>query len=251
MDERLVFSRTEKGRTELLGAEHQLKQRQRQVLFLINDAISVHALRERLPGCQELDGILEMLWELGFIGQVKGGQDAPSGIDLGNALNLLCKSRLDAARQHALSVISTLMGDRSPAYGKVQGAKDLEAFTQAVASARRMMAAASSSSQAEQFETGVLAILRLPDNARAPASAPSKPDLHRMNGIEAARMRALDIVRSAVGERSPIYVRLTNAHNRAEFLDAVGAGKKVLAAVASSSRAAMFESEVLGLLQDH
>ena len=63
MDASMTFSRTEKGREELLGSQHTLKQRQRQVLFLINDAISVAAIREKLPACQELEGILELLWQ--------------------------------------------------------------------------------------------------------------------------------------------------------------------------------------------
>ncbi|PIQ12883.1 MAG: hypothetical protein CO125_06650 [Hydrogenophilales bacterium CG_4_9_14_3_um_filter_59_35] len=80
MDENLCFSRTEKGREELLGSHRALKLRPRQVLFLINDSISVAELKEKLPTCLELENILERLREEGFIDQVKS-TEAPHKAD--------------------------------------------------------------------------------------------------------------------------------------------------------------------------
>lgn len=250
MDDHIYFARTEKGREELLGSEHSLKPRQRQVLFLVGEAIGVGELRVKLPTCQELDAILDQLWGEGYIGQVKPAGLAPSQIDVGAALSVLRGSRLDAARQHALRILATLVGEQSPAYVKVKGATDVATFTQAVASGKKVLAAVASSAQATAFESGVLAILNLPESDQVPASSPN-PNPAKLNGIEAAKGHALEIVRSLVGERSPIYAKLDGCHNRAEFIEAVGAGKKVLAAVASSKSAQAFEAEVLARLEKH
>ncbi len=250
MDDRHFFARTEKGRAELLGTAHALKQRQRQVLFLINDAIGVAELREKLPACQELDAILEHLWQEGYIGQVKRAGMPESEIGIGDALSLLAGSRLEAARQHALRVLADLAGEQSPAYARVRDASDAETFTQAIGYARKMLATIASAAQAAAFEAGVLAILNLPVSGHVPAASPN-PNPARMNGIESAKMHALETIRALVGERSPVYARLNGAHNRAEFIEAVAAGRKVIAAVASSARASSFETEVLALLSDH
>lgn len=247
MEDHICFARTEKGRAELLGDDHALKARPRQVLFLINDAIAVGELRAKLPTCQELDAILDQLWEAGYIGQAKPTGKGPE-VDVGAALNVLRGSRLEAARQHALHILVELVGVQSPVYAKVKGAADVVAFRQAVASGRKVLAAVASATQAAAFESGVLAILNLPESDHAPASAPN-PNPARLNGIEAAKGHALEIVRSLVGERSPIYARLDGCHNRADFIEAVGAGKKVLAAVASAKNAQAFEAEVLARLE--
>lgn len=250
MDASTTFSRTEKGREELLGGQHTLKQRQRQVLFLINDAISVAAIREKLPACQELDGILDLLWQEGYIGQVKrsGDQNVPiknSRIEISDALHVLGKSRLEAARQYALGILTTLVGERSPAYAKISRAQDIESFTQAVASSRKILAAVASSNQAQGFEQAVLSILNLPESDHLPASSPN-PNPARLNGIEAAKAHALSIVGAVIGVRSPIYAKLDEAHNRSDFTTAVAASKKVIAAVASTAQANDFERAVMG-----
>lgn len=64
-EDRTTFARTEKGRVDLLGSSHALKQRQ--ALFVINEAISVGELRKKLPSCPELESILDALWEDGYI----------------------------------------------------------------------------------------------------------------------------------------------------------------------------------------
>ncbi|OYY94930.1 MAG: hypothetical protein B7Y41_05065 [Hydrogenophilales bacterium 28-61-23] len=262
MEDSINFARTEKGRGELLGTEHALKQRQRQVLFLINDATSVGALREKLPGCQELESILELLWQEGFIGQVKSasprgtssrGAAAQAGdnkIRISDALNLLGKSRLEAARQYALGIVVSLIGERSPAYAKLANAADVEAFRQAVIGSRKMLAAVASAQQAQAFEQGVFSILNLPASDHLPPSSPN-PNPARLNGIESAKAHALEIVRSLVGERSPVYAKLNDAQNRADFASAVVASKKVIAAVASTAKANNFEQEVLARMAEH
>lgn len=247
MDASMTFSRTEKGREELLGSQHTLKQRQRQVLFLINDAISVAAIREKLPACQELEGILELLWQEGYIGQVKGSSKQ---IEISDALHLLGKSRLEAARQYALGILTTLVGERSPAYAKISRAQDIESFTQAVTSSRKILAAVASSNQAHSFEQAVLSILNLPESDHLPPSSPN-PNPARLNGIEAAKAHALSIVGDIIGVKSPIYAKLNEAHNRSDFSAAVAASKKVIAAVASTTQASEFEREVFARMPSH
>lgn len=251
MDASMTFSRTEKGREELLGSQHTLKQRQRQVLFMINDAISVAAIREKLPACQELEGILELLWQEGYIGQVKGSSKQQSNqIEISDALHLLGKSRLEAARQYALGILTTLVGERSPAYAKISRAQDIESFTQAVTSSRKILAAVASSNQAHSFEQAVLSILNLPESDHLPPSSPN-PNPARLNGIEAAKAHALGIVGDIIGVKSPIYAKLNEAHNRSDFSAAVAASKKVIAAVASTTQASEFEREVLARMPSH
>ena len=251
MDASMTFSRTEKGREELLGGQHTLKQRQRQVLFLINDAISVGALREKLPACQELEGILELLWQEGYIGQLKSsGKQENNQIEISDALHLLGQSRLEAARQYALGILTSLVGERSPAYAKISRAQDIESFTQAVASSRKILAAVASSNQAQGFEQAVLSILNLPTSDHLPASSPN-PNPARLNGIEAAKAHALSIVGTVIGVRSPIYAKLNEAHNRGDFTAAVAASKKVIAAVASTAQASDFERAVMARMPTH
>lgn len=256
IDASTTFSRTEKGREELLGSQHTLKQRQRQVLFLINDAISVTAIREKLPACQELESILELLWQEGYIGQLKSSSTRSSQNSqnnqnaLSDALHVLGKSRLEAARQYALGILTSLVGERSPAYAKISRAQDLASFTQAVASSRKILAAVASSNQAQSFEQAVLSILNLPETDHLPPSSPN-PNPTRLNGIEAAKMHALSIVGDAIGVRLPIYAKLNEAHNRSDFAAAVTASKKVIAAVASTAQASNFEREVLARMPAH
>lgn len=250
MEDRTTFARTEKGRAELLGSSHALKQRQRQVLFVINEAISVGELRKKLPSCPELESILDTLWEDGYIGQVKSSGAASNGIDLSGALHLIGTSRLEAARQHALHVIADLAGVQSPAYAKLRDARDQAAFEGAVAGGRKLLAAVASAAQATAFEAGVMAILNLPASGQLPPAA-ANPNPARMNGIESAKLHALEIVRSLLGERSPITAKLNDAHNRADFAAAVAAGKKVIAAAASSAQAQRFETEVMARLDPH
>lgn len=249
MDASMTFSRTEKGRKELLGSQHTLKQRQRQVLFLINDAISVAVIREKLPACQELEGILELLWQEGYIGQVKGSSQQQS-IEISDALHLLGRSRLEAARQYALGILTSLVGERSPAYARISRAQDIDSFTQAVTSSRKILAAVASSNQAQGFEQAVLSILNLPESDHLPPSSPN-PNPARLNGIEAAKVHALGIVGEVIGVKSPIYAKLNEAHNRSDFSAAVAASKKVIAAVASTAKASEFEREVLARMPTH
>ncbi|MEW5769477.1 MAG: hypothetical protein AB1831_03850 [Pseudomonadota bacterium] len=255
MDMQIVFARTEKGREELLGAGRTLKPRHRQVLFLVSDAISVADLKAKLPSCQELENILEQLWDEGFIGQVKqhgakaaAVSEAPPQPDIGAALKVLSGSRLEAARQYALNVLAGLVGEQSPVHARLQSAQGHDAFVEAIAQSKKLLAAVASASQAAEFERGVMAILNLPESDQAPA-APVNPGM--LNGIEHAKGHALEIIASLVGERSPVYAKVNNTHNRAEFIEAIGASRKVIAAVASASHAQDFEKEVLALMQKH
>lgn len=243
MDKHLCFARTEKGRAELLGASKSLKPRARQVLFLVGDTISVDELKQKLPTCQELEKILEQLWEEGYIGQVKASKPSHK-TDAALKSGDPASTPLEAARELALRVLATLAGEQSPIYAQVKNAPDMEAFIQAVAAGKKVLAAVASSAQANAFEHSVLAILPSQGTGDAPAAA-------QINGIESAKGRALEIICSLVGDRSPVYAKVNGAHNRADFIDAVGAGKKVIAAVASASHAQSFESEVLGMLEDH
>lgn len=253
MDQHLCFARTEKGRAELLGDQRTLKLRQRQVLFLIGEAISVAELKLKLPSCQEFEAILEQLWEDGFIGQVKHGStpaapigNAPPPPDVGSALRVLRGSRLEAARHHALAVLTSLVGEQSPLYARVLAAQDGDAFIAAINHSRKLLAAVASSAQAGEFERGVFAILNLPDLEPLPAAPHAQ-----MNGIESAKGHALEVIASLVGKQSPLYARINDSHGRTEFIEAVAAGKKVIASVASASRAQTFESGVLALLKNH
>ena len=240
MDKHLRFARTEKGREELLGTGRVLKPRPRQVLFLIGEAISVAELKEKLPTCQELDKIVNQLWEDGFIGQVKSSRPhgtppaTPSQPDL---------PPLEAARELALRMLATLAGEHSPIFAHVKDAQGVESFVAAIASAKKILAAVASAAQASAFESSVLSLLGLPRDGDEAGAA-------QLNGVEFAKGRALEIIRSLVGDRSPVYAKIHGAHNRAEFVEAVSASKKVIAAVASSSHAQNFETEILSLLKN-
>jgi hypothetical protein len=233
MDKHLCFARTEKGREELLGTVRTLKPRPRQVLFLVGDSISVGELKEKLPTCQELEGILEQLWQDGYIGQVKSTKPVspPPHSD----------SPFEEAKQHALRILGSLAGEQSPVYGHVKEAGDVASLVQAVVHGKKVLAAVASSSQAATFEQSVLAILK-------PAIM---GDAVQINGIESAKSRALEIITSLVGTRSPIYAKVNSCRSRAELMEAIGAGKKIIAAVASASHAQSFEADVLSLLDDH
>lgn len=265
MDDHIVFARTEQGRNELLGnrsalkprprqvlphkfhrrsppaAKPTLKPRPRQVLFLINAPISVGELRAKLPSCQELDSILEHLWESGYVGQVKR---STTDMGIGDALSVLGHSRLQAARKHALRVVASLAGEHSPAYTKLETAEDQETFMQALALSKKMLATTASAHQAALFEREVLAILHLPASNPSPLAHPS-PHATRTNSIDEAKAHALGAFKALVGDRSPVYMKLYTAHNRVDFAQAVAAGKKVIAAVASSVQAESFEREVM------
>lgn len=232
MDKHLFFARTEKGREELLGSAKTLKARPRQVLFLVGDSISVGELKDKLPTCTELENILERLWEDGYIGQIKSSrlvhkEEADAAA-----------SPLDAARQHALRILATLAGEQSPIYAQVEKAADAAALVDAVGHGKKMLAAVASAAQAATFEQTVLAILK-------PALTEG---IAQVNGIEHAKGRALEIISSLVGTKSPIYAKVNACHSRADLIDAVSAGKKVISAVASASHGLNFESEVLSLL---
>jgi hypothetical protein len=236
MDEYMCFARTEKGREELLGSNRALKSRPRQVLFLVGNSISVADLKEKLPTCLELENILEQLWEDGYIGQVKTHKsmaqpetDIPAG------------PPLEAARLHALRVLASLIGEQSPVYIQVKNANDVNALLQAVGHGKKLLAAVASSAQASAYEQRVLTILK-------PAMTVAPPQI---NGIESAKLRALEIVTSLVGTRSPVYAKVNSCRNRADLIEAVNTGKKVIAAVASASHAHSFETEVLSLLEQH
>lgn len=233
MDNHLCFARTEKGREEILGGGRTLKPRQRQILFLVGETISVHALKEKLPTCQELENILEQLWEGGFIGQVKAAHvPTPASV-------VPAKPPLEAARELALRILATLAGEHSPVYVQVANAKDPAALLDAVAAGKKLLAAVASAQQSAAFEQKVTALL-----GHSTEDAP-------INGIATAKSRALEIICSLVGDRSPVFAKVNGAHSRDDFIDAVSAGKKVIAAVASASHAQNFETEVLGLLEDH
>lgn len=233
MDKHLCFARTEKGREELLGSAKTLKARPRQVLFLVGDSISVGELKEKLPTCTELENILEQLWEDGYIGQVKSSRLLHK-----DEAAILTSSPLEAARQHALRILATLAGEQSPIYIQVGEAGDVASFVQAIAHGKKILAAVASAAQAATFEQTVLSILK-------PAMA---GDVAHVNGIEHAKGRALEIISSLVGTRSPVYAKVNACHSRADLIDAVSAGKKVISAVASASHGQNFENEVLALL---
>lgn len=233
MDKHLCFARTEKGREELLGSARTLKARPRQLLFLVGDSISVGELKEKLPTCTELERILEQLWEDGYIGQVKSSRLVHK-----DEADALAASPLDAAKQHALRILATLAGEQSPIYIQVSRAEDVASLVQAIAHGKKMLAAVASAAQAATFEQTVLSILK-------PAMS---GDVVHVNGIDHAKMRALEIITSLVGTKSPIYAKVNACHSRADLIDAVNAGKKVISAVASASHGQSFESEVLALL---
>ncbi|HEX8980249.1 MAG TPA: hypothetical protein VF811_11125 [Parasulfuritortus sp.] len=233
MDKHLCFARTEKGREELLGSAKTLKARPRQVLFLVGDSISVGELKDKLPTCTELVNILEQLWEDGYIGQVKSSRLLHK-----DEAETLASSPLEAARQHALRILATLAGEQSPIYIQVGDAKDVTSFVQAIAHGKKMLAAIASAAQATTFEQTVLSILK-------PALA---GEVAHVNGIEHAKGRALEIISSLVGTRSPVYAKVQACHSHADLIDAVNAGKKVISAVASASHGQNFENEVLALL---
>lgn len=54
MDKTLCFSRTEKGREELIGGQRALNPKQRQVLFMIGDNVSLATLAAQLPSYNDL-----------------------------------------------------------------------------------------------------------------------------------------------------------------------------------------------------
>lgn len=237
MDRRLRFSRTEKGRLELIGTERALIPKQRRVLFMVSDHVSVDTLMEQLPNCADLEDILQQLWDEGYI-----ELDNPGSVDshydrLKDALAVLGTSRLDAARVYAMDYLAPIIGMQSPAFQRLRAATDREGFTSAVAECKRLVAAVASTSKAQAFEAGVMNILSLP-----PAVEP------REGSLERARQRALEIIATYIGENSPAYLKLRDATSREAFVEAVRISRGILAAAASASKAAAFEHEVLSLL---
>ncbi len=232
MDRQRCFSRTEKGRMELVGSQRVLKPKQRQVLFLIGESVSLDTLARQLPNCEELQEIVQFLWHEGYIAPNDSGENLHDRVR--DALAVIREERLEAARQHALSYLAPLIGANSPACTHIREARDLESFRKAVSESRRILAAVASVSKALAFETGVLAILNLP------AHQDDGPQ-----GLEAARRLALETLAKYVGERSPAYARVRDAKTRAAFLEAVRSGRRILAAAASASKAAAFAEEVM------
>ncbi len=163
MDQNLSFARTEKGRVELLEGGRTLKPRQRQVLFLVSEAVSVQQLKQKLPTCQELEPIIEQLWEGGYIGQVKSGQaPAPQpAVPAKPASQTVAGATGDiaVAKARALEIINSLVGDRSPVYKKVNGANTPEEFIAAVSWGKKVIAAVASASHAQNFESEILSLI--------------------------------------------------------------------------------------------
>lgn len=240
MDKALCFSRTEKGRAELIGSQHALKPKQRQVLFMVADNVSLATLSAQLPNCTELETIVQYLWDEGYIGLVSAGGTTGAKTNVADALALISTSRLEAARQHELTYLAPIVGEQSPVLQRIRAAQDTHAFSEAVVEAKKLVAAVASAAKALAFESGVMAILNLPK----PPAAQSLTH----NGIESARARALEIVAALIGTNSPAYTRLQQAGSREQFVKAVKSSRRILAAAASASRAAAFESEVMGLL---
>jgi hypothetical protein len=131
------------------------------------------------------------------------------------------------------------VGEHSPVYAQVAHAKDPGALLEAVAAGRKVLASVASTQQAEAFVHDVTGLLGHTSGGAT------------INGIASAKGRALEIICSLVGDRSPVYAKVNGANDRNDFLLAVSAGKKVIAAVASSSHAHNFETEVLRLLENH
>ena len=164
MDQTLCFARTEKGRVELLEGGRTLKPRQRQVLFLVSEAVSVRHLKEKLPTCQELDTILEQLWEGGYIGQVKSSQTSTQQQPATHAkpapqITPGATGDIAVAKARALEIINSLVGDRSPVYKKVNGANTPEEFIAAVNWGKKVIAAVASASHAQNFESEILSLI--------------------------------------------------------------------------------------------
>lgn len=145
MDENAVFSRTALGREELLGGQPTLKARPRQVLFLVTEAVALAELRAKLPGCRELEAILSDLCEAGYIVQATSGGHAGDRRPNGMAL----------AREEALAIVRALVGERSPVYARLSSATDRTTFLEAVRMGKKVIAAVSSASRAEQFAAAV------------------------------------------------------------------------------------------------
>lgn len=167
MDDQLYFARTEKGRAELLGSTHALKPRHRQVLFVVGEAIGVGELRAKLPGCQELDAILAQLLLDGYIGQAMpaGQPPVPANASAtqppapGNDPDPARLNGIASAKGHALAIIRSLVGERSPVYARLDSAHDRGALIEAVGAGKKVIAAVASASQAQAFEAEVLARL--------------------------------------------------------------------------------------------
>lgn len=156
-----------------------------------------------------------------------------------DALAIIGSSRLDAARQHAMAYLAPIIGELSPAFQRLRAATDTETFASAVAECKKLVAAVASSSKALAFEVDVMAILNLP--------APQGPN---HNGIETARQRALEIIAAHIGQGSPAYIKIREAGSREQFLEAVRSSRRILAAAASASKAAAFETKVMSHLGD-
>ncbi len=124
MDKALCFSRTEKGRAELIGSQHALKPKQRQVLFMVADNVSLATLSTQLPNCTELEAIVQYLWDEGYIGLVSAGGTTAAKTNVADALALISTSRLEAARQHALTYLTPIVGEQSPVLQRIRAAQD-------------------------------------------------------------------------------------------------------------------------------
>lgn len=145
MDETPLFTRTERGREELLGGQPTLKARPRQVLFFVTEAVSLAELQAKLPGCRELEAILGELCEAGYIVQAVSTGDEGGGHRNGISL----------AREEALAIVRALVGERSPVYARLVSATDRTTFLEAVRMGKKVIAAVSSASRAEQFAAAV------------------------------------------------------------------------------------------------
>ncbi len=80
MNTELVFARTQKGNQEITSREHQLPQRQRVVLILVDGKSNVEVLQGKVMGLSELNEVLEDLAMNGFIQSSSPSWDRRVGI---------------------------------------------------------------------------------------------------------------------------------------------------------------------------
>ena len=168
MDMTMQLSRTVKGHEEIFNHGHNLRPKQRQILFAIGNAISFAELRNKLPSYAELESMVNELLQSGFIQPQTDRaavQDAPvSKIQAPQAPAQAAPpveasqpaDSLEAGRSFVLEFMAALVGTKSPAYRQMSEVKDLAGFNAVLPVCRRVIAAVASPHQAAEMEAGAI-----------------------------------------------------------------------------------------------
>ena len=170
MNMTMHLSRTEKGHEEIFNQGHNLRPKQRQILFAIGNGIACGELRSKLPNCVELQEMVKELLQNGFIQAQSDGVAAEAAPLASNPVAAptvrteatlpVTESQpadsLTAGRNYVLEFMARLVGTKSPAYRQMSEVRDLAGFNAVLPVCRKVIAAVASPHQAAEMEAGAL-----------------------------------------------------------------------------------------------